>query len=127
MPRARRRAPDAGLAGTLLARGASGRQYALHAALTEPDPAGRTLRVVTVTPEGAMDASAELAARYGFSPREHAVLLRVARGESTKANAAALGLSAYTVHDHVGRASAKVGVTTRRELVAKLFLDALGG
>lgn len=120
-------APHAGLSSTLLVVGGSGRRYALHAVHTEGNATGAVLTVVTITPAQSVDGSAALAMRYGLSAREHAVLLRVARGESTKAIAAALQLSAYTVQDHVGRACERVGVTTRRELVAKLFLDALGG
>lgn len=97
-------APHAGLSSTLLGVGGSGRRYALHAVHTEGNSTGAILTVVTITPAQSVDGSAALAMRYGLSAREHAVLLRVARGESTKAIAAALQLSAYTVQDDVGRA-----------------------
>ena len=123
----RAHSPHASLGSTLMVNGASGRRYALHAVHTEEYSAGAVRTVVTITPAHATNGSAALAMRYGLSAREHAVLLRVARGESTKAIAAALKLSVYTVQDHVGRACERVGVTTRRELVARLFLDALEG
>lgn len=53
-------------------------------------------------------------------------LARVARGQGTKEIAAALGLSSYTVQDYVRRACEKVGVRTRRELAARLYVDAAG-
>ena len=37
--------------------------------------------------------------------------------------ASRLGISAYTVQDHVDHAFDKVGVRGRRALLAKLFLD----
>ena len=99
-------APHAGLASTLLVVGGSGRRYALHAVHTEGNAAGAVLTVVTITPLQSVNGSAALAMRYGLSAREQAVLLRVAHGESTKAIAAALQLSAYTVRTmSVARAS----------------------
>ena len=82
-----------------------------------PDDA-RMLRVFCRIERGGI-----LARLYGLSPRERDVLARVVRGESTKQIAAALGLSAYTVQDHVDSACIKVGVRGRRALVAKLFFD----
>jgi DNA-binding CsgD family transcriptional regulator len=49
------------------------------------------------------------------------MLRHVARGDASKAIAAALGLSVHTVQEYVGRACRKVGVRTRRELVARLL------
>jgi DNA-binding CsgD family transcriptional regulator len=73
---------------------------------------------VVIAPTGDVTS---LAARYGLSPREHEMLRRIARGDANKAIAAALGLSAHTVQEYVGRACRKVGVRTRRELVARLL------
>jgi DNA-binding CsgD family transcriptional regulator len=64
-----------------------------------------------------------LAKLYGLSPRECQVAALVARGHSTKEIAARLGISAYTVQDHLDNASVKVGVRGRRALLAKLFFD----
>jgi DNA-binding CsgD family transcriptional regulator len=122
------------------ARGRSGRWYALHAVTAEPGAWRDASTVVVIAPADAADAeaaaiasspppppdeasvAATLAERYGLSPRERDVLLRVARGESTKAAAAALGLSPFTVQDYVRRACEKVGVRTRKELIAKIFV-----
>jgi DNA-binding CsgD family transcriptional regulator len=47
----------------------------------------------------------------------------VARGLATDAIAARLYLSPWTVQDHLKAIFEKVGVSTRGELVARLFFD----
>lgn len=144
-PAAGRDASSASRPAVVRARGRSGRWYALHAVVAEPGAWREASAVVVIAPttdgtpaEAPSDpagaeraartegtaAVAALAERYGLSPRERDVLLRVARGESTKAAAAALGLSPFTVQDYVRRACEKVGVRTRRELVGKIFVRA---
>ena len=56
-------------------------------------------------------------------PVEGEVVAAVVRGEPTKCIAASLGISPYTVAEHLDRACAKVGVRGRKALVARLFLD----
>ena len=114
------------LGGALRVRGRSGRWYTLHASLTEPGPTGDAVTVVVLAPAPRPPTATLLVSRYGLSARESDVLLRVARGESTKELVSALGISAYTVQDYVSRASEKLGVRGRRELVARLFRDAFG-
>jgi DNA-binding CsgD family transcriptional regulator len=114
------------LGGSLRARGRSGRWYTLHASLTEPGPCGDAATVVVIAPAQAPPTADALGARYGLSAREGDVLLRVARGESTKDIVASLGISAHTVQDYVSRASEKLGVRGRRALVARLFRDEFG-
>jgi DNA-binding CsgD family transcriptional regulator len=101
--------------------GRDGRVYVLqtmaavaHAGGEESAP--RTYVVIAPTSD-----TTSLAERYGLSPREHEMVRRIARGDANKAIAAALGLSAHTVQEYVGRACRKVGVRTRRELVARLL------
>ena len=117
--------PSSPLAGTLTVRGRSGVRYAMHASYTEPDASGTSCAIVTISPVRPLASSRAIAARYGLSAREHDVLLRVAKGETTQQIAAALGLSTYTVQDHVGHACERVGVRGRRELVARLLLDSM--
>ena len=113
------------LEGLLRARGRSGRWYEISATLSEPDASGASVAVLVIVPERRVDPGARLA-HYALSPRERDIVCRVARGESTKAIARALGISPYTVQEHIGNASDKIGVRGRRALVAKLFMDSCG-
>jgi DNA-binding CsgD family transcriptional regulator len=116
---------DVALEGMVRAQGRSGRWYEITAsrADTDADSAGRSIIVIApVRAEGLLRILSRL---YGLTPREREVLQRVARGHSTKAIARDLKLSPYTVQEHIGNASEKVGVRGRRELVGRLFLDGM--
>ena len=58
---------------------------------------------------------------YSLTPRERDVLGAIARGGSTAEIAAELFLSPHTVRDYVKTVFEKVGVSSRSELVARLF------
>ncbi len=103
--------------------GRSGRWYTVRATLTEPDEMARTHSVVVIAPLTRAELAPLLTRLWGLSPREREVVSLVARGFSTKAIAARMSISAYTVQDHLDHASEKVGVRGRRELLAKLFFD----
>lgn len=60
---------------------------------------------------------------HGLTTRERQVVECVARGLSTKAVAARLHISEWTVQDHLKAIFAKFGVSTRAELVASVFFD----
>jgi DNA-binding CsgD family transcriptional regulator len=60
---------------------------------------------------------------YGLSPRERDVADGVARGWSTRRIAFELDLADYTVQDHLQSVFGKVGVRSRKEVMAKLFFD----
>jgi DNA-binding CsgD family transcriptional regulator len=108
----------------LRVRGRSGRWYTLRASSTEPGVASESCTIVTIEPVGPGEVAEILTRLYGLSPREREILALTARGDSTKAVAARLGLSVYTVQDHLGNACAKVGVRGRKALLAKIFFDA---
>ena len=68
------------------------------------------------------DVTAHLAEGFGLSQREKQIFDRVLKGFSTKELAASLHISAYTVQDHMKSIFQKTGVSSRRELVGKLFI-----
>jgi DNA-binding CsgD family transcriptional regulator len=60
---------------------------------------------------------------YALTEREQDIVGLIARGTSTEQIADELYLSRHTIRDHVKAVFAKVGVSSRGELVAKLFAD----
>lgn len=110
----------------LRAQGRSGRWYILRGSLAEPDPAGESATIVVIEPAAPLGTAPLLSHMYGLTPREREVLVLVIRGESNKRIASRLGLSVYTVQDHLDHACAKVGVRGRKALLAKLFIDGYG-
>ena len=58
-----------------------------------------------------------------MTPREREIAVLLARGLSNPEIASELVLSLYTVQDHVKSLFEKTGVASRRELVARIFLD----
>lgn len=107
----------------LRAQGRSGRWYTLHGSLAEPDSAGDSAAVIVIQPAGPLETPTSLSHRYGLSPRQREVLLLVIRGESTKRIAHRLGLSVYTVQDHLDSVCEKVGVRGRKALLARILAD----
>lgn len=103
------------------ARGVSGRWLTLRAApLGIPQQAQRV--VVTIDTAPAADLSQLAFAARGLTTREQDVAALVLRGAATAAIAAALHLSPHTVQDHLKVIFAKLGVNSRRELVARFVL-----
>ncbi|HEV2147517.1 MAG TPA: helix-turn-helix transcriptional regulator [Longimicrobiaceae bacterium] len=107
----------------LRTQGRSGLWYALRASRAEPDESGESATVVVIEPATPRDPVPILAQRYGLTPREREVVLRAARGDSTKQIAARLGLSVHTVQHHLNHAGDKVGARGRKALLARLFFD----
>ena len=64
-----------------------------------------------------------IARAHGLTPREREITALAAQGRSTKHIALALGISPFTVQDHLKAVFAKVGVQSRAELVASLYLQ----
>ena len=60
---------------------------------------------------------------HGVTARESEIAGLLARGLSNAEIADALVLSPYTVQDHVKSLYEKTGVSSRRELIARVFLD----
>ena len=97
-----------------------GRWVMLHASPLAGQAAG-----VGIIIEGAQPArlSEVIAGAYGFTPREREITALTAQGRSTKQIALALGISPFTIQDHLKAVFAKVGVQSRAELVATLYMQ----
>jgi DNA-binding CsgD family transcriptional regulator len=93
----------------------------LHASLPGPSDDGR-VAVVLEPAKGARSATVRLEA-FGATAREREVATLLARGLSRAEIAETLVVSPYTVEDHVKNLYEKLGVASRQELVARVFLD----
>jgi DNA-binding CsgD family transcriptional regulator len=76
---------------------------------------------VMIEPARPHELAPLIADAYRLTDRERDVTRLVARGLSTDAIAARLHLSPWTVQDHLKAIFEKVGITTRGELVARVF------
>jgi len=85
------------------------------------DQGGEPTTVVSVGPTDPADLTALVLDVYGLSPRARQIAQHLLLGRSTSEIALHLGVSAYTVQDHLKQIFDKVGVRSRRELVAELF------
>lgn len=124
IPSAFRSIAAAAVAGDGLAHAAfpapEGRWVMLHASPLAGETAG-----IGIIIEGARPAilSDVIAGAYGFTPREREITALAAQGRSTKQIAVGLNISPFTVQDHLKAVFAKVGVQSRAELVATLYVQ----
>jgi DNA-binding CsgD family transcriptional regulator len=78
---------------------------------------------VVIEPAKGGDVAPLIVEAYGLTQRELDVTRAIARGLGTAEIADHLVLSQHTVRDHVKAVFEKVGVSSRGELVAKVFAD----
>jgi len=78
---------------------------------------------VIVEPAPSADLAPLIVRVYGLTEREREVARCALQGQPTKQIALALGLSPYTVTDHLKMIFEKVGVNSRTELAARIFFD----
>jgi DNA-binding CsgD family transcriptional regulator len=93
---------------------------------TAPSPLrddGRGQTCVIIEPAPAAELAPLIVRAYGLTDREQQVTRCVLRGMATKEIASALGLSPYTVSDHLRLVFEKVSVSSRTELAARIFFD----
>jgi DNA-binding CsgD family transcriptional regulator len=93
----------------------------LHASLPDGPTDGR-VAIVIERATGAQLAALRLDV-HGVTPREREVATLLSRGLSNLDIAAALVVSPHTVEDHLSSLFEKLGVASRQELVARVFLD----
>jgi len=110
---------EAGAGAHLRAPTSAGRWISLRA--WPVDQGGEPTTVVSVGPTDPADLTALVLDVYGLSPRARQIAQHLLLGRSTSEIALHLGVSAYTVQDHLKQIFDKVGVRSRRELVAELF------
>lgn len=89
---------------------------------SKPDPTGDRVAIVIEAATGPRAATVRLEA-HGATTREREVATLVARGLTNPEIAKALVLSPHTVQDHVKSLFDKLEVSSRQELVARVFLD----
>ena len=124
IPSALRSVAAAAHAGNGLAQAAfpapGGRWVVLHASQLAGDAAG-----IAVIIEGARPAALSdvIAGAYSLTRREREITALAAQGRSTKQIAGSLEISPFTVQDHLKAVFAKVGVQSRAELVATLYVQ----
>lgn len=99
-----------------------GRWLVLHAsALAGPGSGGADTVAVVIEAAKSAEVAPIVIEAYALTARERDVLGAIARGGSTAEIAAELFLSPHTVRDHVKAVFEKLGVSSRGEMVAKVF------
>ena len=78
---------------------------------------------VVIEPATAAEIAPIIVQAYDLTDREQQITRLIARGAGTAEIADELFLSPHTVRDHVKAIFAKVGVSSRGELVARLFAE----
>ena len=93
----------------------------LHASLPEGSADGRVAIVLerTASPQ----TTAIRLETHGVTAREREIATLLAHGLTNPEIATRLVLSLYTVQDHIKNVFEKTGVSSRQELVARIFLD----
>jgi DNA-binding CsgD family transcriptional regulator len=113
-------APDSRIARARV-RAESGRWLVVRASALGGAPDAHV--AVMLEPARPHELAPLVADAYGLTERERDVTELVARGLPTGAIAARLGISPWTVQDHLKATFEKVGVVTRGELVARVFFQ----
>ncbi|MGD9695433.1 MAG: response regulator transcription factor [Thermoleophilia bacterium] len=107
----------------LRVRSRSGRWLVVHASSLRLADGGIGDTGLVIEPARAAEIAPLIVTAYGLSRREQEVVQLIARGRSTREIASSLHLSLHTVRDHVKAIFEKVGVSSRGELVAKVFAE----
>jgi DNA-binding CsgD family transcriptional regulator len=101
-----------------------GRWLVLHAsALTSHGEGSSGSVALVIEPAKSSEIAPIVIEAYSLTPRERDVVGALASGDTTSEIAARLYLSPHTVRDHIKTVFEKVGVSSRAELVAKLFAE----
>jgi DNA-binding CsgD family transcriptional regulator len=99
----------------------SGRWLLLYGTRLSGGAEGRT--AVIIQPAAVHEVAPLVTLAYGLSERECQITRLCMTGQSTKEIAQTLGLSPYTVQDHLKSIFTKTGARSRGELVGQIFLQ----
>jgi DNA-binding CsgD family transcriptional regulator len=99
----------------------SGRWLLLSGTRLSGGADGRT--AVIIQPAAAHEVAPLVALAYGLSGRERQIARLCMTGQATDQMARALGVSPYTVQDHLKSIFDKTGARSRGELVGQIFLE----
>jgi DNA-binding CsgD family transcriptional regulator len=105
------------------ARTRSGVWLLIHASCLHGADDAAAHAAVVIEPAKASEIAPLIVDAYELTPREVDVTRALARGLTTTEIARELYLSRYTVQDHLKSVYEKTGVSSRGELVAKMFAD----
>jgi DNA-binding CsgD family transcriptional regulator len=104
-------------------RAATGRWLSVHASCLRGADGRAGPTALTVEPAKSSQIAPIIVEAYSLTPREQDITRAVARGLANQEIASELHLSQHTVRDHLKAVFAKVGVSSRGELVAKVFAE----
>jgi DNA-binding CsgD family transcriptional regulator len=104
----------------------SGQWLVIHASCLRDADGNLTDTALVVEPAKSSQIAPIIIEAYGLTAREQEITQAVARGLSNTEIAGQLHLSTHTVRDHLKAVFTKVDVSSRGELVAKLFADHYG-
>jgi DNA-binding CsgD family transcriptional regulator len=107
-------------------RASTGRWLIVHASRMCDIDGDPGLVAVTIEPAKSAQIAPIIVEAYCLTAREQEITRAVARGLSNPEIAVDLNLSPHTVRDHLKAIFGKVGVSSRGELVAKLFAEHYG-
>jgi DNA-binding CsgD family transcriptional regulator len=120
---ARARAATGGAATRTRGRTHSGVWLLIHASCLQRADGTVGDAAVVIEPAKASEVAPLIVDAYELTRREVDVTCALARGLTTNEIAGELHLSRYTVQDHLKSVYEKAGVSSRGELVAKMFAD----
>ena len=112
------RSQDGADAARALVQAADGRWVTIEAAALEGEREGEV--AVQLRSATAAETFELLCRVYALSPREHDVVSLLVAGLDTRAIAKRMFISPHTVQDHLKSVFAKIGIHSRRELLATL-------
>jgi DNA-binding CsgD family transcriptional regulator len=104
-------------------RSRTGRWLVFHATCLRDAGGELEQTALVIEPAHASEVAPIIVQAYELSAREQEITRLIAQGLGTGAIADRLHLSTHTVRDHVKAIFEKVGVSSRGELVAKLFAE----